>query len=92
MLVANGLDQVAVREVPVPLTAASFDQWWSRASALAGPLTTILSGLPKPARSELAERLRAAVRPFEANDGALHFPGLALLASGRRPDETRRPA
>ena len=92
LLVANGLDQVAVRDVSVPLTATSFDQWWSRASALAGPLTTILSGLPKPARSELAERLQAAVRPFEANDGALHFPGLALLASGHRPAYTRRPA
>ena len=92
LLVANGLDQVAVRDVPVPLAAASFEQWWNRVSALAGPLTTILSGLPKPARSELADRLRTAVRPFEANDGALTFPGLALLASGRRPDEARRPA
>ncbi len=84
LLSANGLDQVAVRGVPVPLTAPSFDEWWSRASALAGPLTTILAGLPKPAQSELADRLRAAVRPFEASDGALHFPGLALLASAVR--------
>ena len=92
LLVANGLDQIAVRDVPVPLTAASFDQWWSRTSALAGPLTMILSGLPTPARSEIAERLRAAVRPFQANDGSLHFPGLARLASARCPDKARKPA
>jgi ubiquinone/menaquinone biosynthesis C-methylase UbiE len=92
LLVTNGLDSVAIRALPVPLTAASFDQWWSRVSALAGPLTTILNSLPEVAQRELADRLRAAVRPFEENDGTLHFPGLALLASGRRANDARRPA
>jgi enediyne biosynthesis protein CalE5 len=92
LLTTNGLDRVVVRELAVPLSAPSFDLWWNRVSALAGPLTTILNGLPEDAQRELAGRLRDAVRPFEANDGTLHFPGLALLASGRRRRKSRRPA
>jgi ubiquinone/menaquinone biosynthesis C-methylase UbiE len=90
LLTTNGLDQVVVREIAVPLSAPSIDTWWNRVSALAGPLTTILRGLPDDARRELAGRLRAAVGPYESSDGSLEFPGLALLASGRRRHESRR--
>jgi hypothetical protein len=85
LLETNGLEDVAIRSVPVPLSARSFDEWWARVSALAGPLTTILADLPEAAQRELCDRLRVAVRPFQATDGSLRFPGLALLASGRRP-------
>ena len=71
--------------MPVPLSAASFDGWWSRAGMLAGPLATVLAGLPDAARTELEQRLRVAVEPFTTSDGRLEFPGLALLATGRRP-------
>ena len=43
------LDDVRVREIPVPLRAASFEEWWTRTSALAGPLAQMLSGLPDDA-------------------------------------------
>jgi enediyne biosynthesis protein CalE5 len=89
LLEDNGFDDVGVRELPVPLSAASFDVWWSRVAVLAGPLTTILAGLPETARRELADRLRDAARPFETGDRGLLFPGLALLASGRRPRDAR---
>jgi hypothetical protein len=39
--------------------------------------------LPDPARRELRARLEEAVRPYQTPDG-LEFPGLALVASGRR--------
>jgi hypothetical protein len=67
----------------VPLRDASFDAWLTRTSALAGPLAKRLAMLPGPAREQLAARLQEAVRPYRTPDG-LEFPGVALVASGRR--------
>jgi hypothetical protein len=39
--------------------------------------------LDEPARRALRARLEEAVRPYRTPDG-LAFPGLALVASGRR--------
>ncbi len=78
-----GLDGVRVGEIAVPLRTGSFDEWWSRTSALAGPLTQLLASLPATATSALQVRLREAVRPFET-PGGYEFPGVALLAVGGR--------
>jgi hypothetical protein len=55
----------------------------ARTSALAGPLAKRLAGLPEPARRQLRDRLEAAVRPYRTPAG-LDFPGVSLVASGRR--------
>jgi len=89
LFVASGFTAVSVRPIAVPLVAPSFDEWWRRVSALAGPLTTILAGLTESARRELRTRLLAASLPYEATDGSLLFPGQALLASGRRVEGAR---
>jgi SAM-dependent methyltransferase len=73
-----------VEELDVPLRAASFDEWWERTTALAGPLTAILANLPAPARASLEARVREAAAAYETADG-LVFPGVSLLAAGRRP-------
>jgi hypothetical protein len=78
-----GLADVAIGEVLVPLQAASFDEWWRRTSALAGPLATMLQALPEHATGALRARVREAVRPYE-RAGGLEFPGVALLATARR--------
>ena len=83
LLVDAGLADVAVRELAVPLVAPSFEDWWTRTSSLAGPLSAVLAGLPAEATADLAARVRAAVTPYETEDG-LRFPGLTLLASARR--------
>ncbi len=82
LLAAAGLADVIVDELPVPLRAPSFEDWWARTSALAGPLSNVLSSLPEPALVALEARVRAAVTPYETAEG-LEFPGVALLASGR---------
>jgi enediyne biosynthesis protein CalE5 len=79
-----GLAAVRVEELSVPLRAASFDAWWARTSALAGPLSAILAAMPVAAAQALRERAREAARPYETASGGLDFPGVALIATGRR--------
>ncbi|MET0476604.1 MAG: hypothetical protein ABW222_01480 [Actinomycetota bacterium] len=69
--------------MPTPLRDASFDAWWTRTSALAGPLAKRLAALPEPAMGQLRARLEAAARPYRTPAG-LDFPGVSLLAAGRR--------
>jgi enediyne biosynthesis protein CalE5 len=84
LMVEAGLAEVAVREVAVPLATASFEEWWGRTSSLAGPLSALLASLPPDAGRAVQERARQAAARYEAPDG-LRFPGVALLATGRRP-------
>ena len=67
-----------------PLRAGSFDEWWERTSALAGPLTKILSAMPEGAKQALRARLAVSVEPYTASTGAVDIPGITLVASGRR--------
>jgi SAM-dependent methyltransferase len=82
LLADAGFAEVTVGEHPVPLHARSFDEWWSRTSALAGPLSNILAAMPSEAVEGIRNRLIEATREYETADG-LEFPGLTLLASGR---------
>ncbi len=78
-----GLADVAVSELSVPMRAASFQQWWERTSALAGPLATILASLPNEAAQAIRARLEEATGAYRTPTG-LEFPGVALLAAARR--------
>lgn len=91
LLTDAGLADVLVTELPVPLRVGSFDGWWARTSALAGPLAKMLSSLPDDAAQALRARARDAARPYQTPSG-LEFPGVALLAAGRvETDDRRRP-
>src|SRR5262249_19755645 len=79
-----GLADVEVGDLPVPLRAASFDEWWERTGALAGPLAKILASLPAEAARQLRARAREAVRDYETPDG-IELPGVTLVAQGCRP-------
>ena len=83
LLVAAGLADVRVEEVEVPYAAASPDEWWDRATALAGPLALRLAGMSGEESDELRARARRAARSY-ASAGGLLMPGLSLVASGRR--------
>jgi SAM-dependent methyltransferase len=78
-----GLTDVAVSELPTPHRAGSFEEWWSRTSSLAGPLAKILASLPEDAERTLRGRLQEEVSAYETPNG-LEFPGVTLLAAGRR--------
>jgi SAM-dependent methyltransferase len=89
LLAAATLVDIAVVEVPVPLHAATFDEWWSRTRALAGPLATIVASLPDPTRDAIVERLRDAIARYRTSDG-ITIPGVSLLATARRAPEQSR--
>lgn len=79
-----GLVDVEVDELEVPLRARSFDEWWTRTTALAGPLTHVLARLPEEGLQALRGRLRETTRPYAPSGVGLEFPGITLIASGRR--------
>ena len=79
-----GLDDVTVEELAVPMRAPSFEAWWSRTRALAGPLAAILSSLPEAESAAMEARAREAAAPY-ATDQGLELPGVAILASARKP-------
>jgi SAM-dependent methyltransferase len=82
LLSGAGLEHVEVGEMAVPLRAASFDEWWARSCALAGPLATRLAAMPEEAARSVREHARVAVAPYETPTG-LELPGLTLLAAAR---------
>jgi hypothetical protein len=83
VLDAGGLRGVAVEELAVPLRAASFDEWFARTTAIAGPLAARLAAMPEAARSALRARLQEATAPYATPGGGLEIPGVSLVASGR---------
>ena len=76
-----GLADVAVDELAVPYRAASFEEWWTRTAALAGPLAQRARGAAR-ARPPRARGARAAqpLEPFRTETG-YEFPGVALVAA-----------
>jgi SAM-dependent methyltransferase len=84
LLTGAGLRDVQISELPVPMRAASFDEWWARTLALAGPVANVLASLPPEAAQQLRDRAREAVRPYKTATG-LELPGVTLIAQGCRP-------
>ncbi len=81
---AAGLCDVEVQQVSVPMDADCFDRWWARTSGLAGPLSTILSRIDGQGATGIRELARASLADFASPNG-YHLPGLALVATARRP-------
>jgi SAM-dependent methyltransferase len=82
LLSGAGLLDVTVSEFSLPMAVGSFEEWWERTTALAGPLSRMVVSMPDEAQRGLRGRAREAVRPYETGDG-LEFPGVTLLASAR---------
>jgi SAM-dependent methyltransferase len=80
---AAGLVDVGLTDIPVPLQETSFEAWWDRTTAMAGPLRAALTAMPPEAVDRARDGLRERVAPYRVGDG-LEFPGLALLATGHR--------
>jgi SAM-dependent methyltransferase len=78
------LVDVTVSELPTPLRADSFEEWWTRTCDLAGPLARMLASLPENAGQALQARVREAISGYETSTG-LEFPGSTLIGVAHRP-------
>jgi hypothetical protein len=83
VLGAAGLVEVAVEKIAGTRRDTTFEQWWTRTTALAGPLAQRLAALPDAVKDGLKGKLREAVRPYRSADG-LAFPSLNLLATASK--------
>lgn len=83
LLSGAGLEDVAVSELEVSYTASSFEDWWARTSALAGPLAKLLASLPEEAAQAIQARAREAISAYRTSTG-LEIPGVSLIAAARR--------
>jgi ubiquinone/menaquinone biosynthesis C-methylase UbiE len=83
LFVAAGFADVVIERRPTPLRSPSFDAWWSRTAALAGPIAAMLSRLDADTAAAIENQLRIAVAPYTRASG-LDLPGLCLVASGHK--------
>ncbi len=84
LLRSGGFADVVVEPLAVPMRARDFEEWWRRTSAMAGPLASVLAGLPDDTIDAVTRTLRTSVAPH-IDAGGLDLPGLALLATGAKP-------
>ena len=79
----GGFADVEVEEVDVPWRGASFDEWWQRTTALAGPVGKLLEAQPPEAVEAIQAHAREALSEYESPEG-LEIPGLTLVGTARR--------
>lgn len=79
----GGLTDIEIEATQVPLQSPTFEAWWTRTRAIAGPVAALIDHLDASTAAALKDHLRAAVEQYLTPDG-LSFPGLALLVSARR--------
>jgi SAM-dependent methyltransferase len=83
LLYEAGLARVEVRELPTPYRAASFEEWWTRTCALAGPLASRFTTPPDETGQAIRARAHEAIEAYETPDG-LVIPGVSLIATATR--------
>jgi SAM-dependent methyltransferase len=76
----GGLTGAEITEVEVPWRGPSFDEWWERTVALAGPVAKLLEAQPPEAVEAIRAHAREALAGYETADG-LEIPGHTLVGS-----------
>ncbi len=79
----GGFEDVEIAEVDVPWRGESFDEWWTRTTALAGPVAKLLEAQPPEAVEAIRAYAREALSEYETAEG-LEIPGLTLVGTARR--------
>ena len=79
----GGLEDVEIEAFSVPLRTPSFEAWWERTKAIAGPVAAMLAQLDVATATALEDHVRSAVQQY-ATPGGLDLPGSALMVSARR--------
>jgi SAM-dependent methyltransferase len=79
----GGFADAEIREVEVPWRGADFDEWWSRTTALAGPVAKLLEAQPAETVDAIRAHARESLSRYETADG-LEVPGATLVGTARR--------
>jgi SAM-dependent methyltransferase len=82
-LATAGFGTIHSRDVQASRRWSSFDEWRTWTTALAGPLATILAGVPEASRTSIVEGLRSAAASYTTSSG-VEMPSLARVISARR--------
>ena len=77
-LIEGGFQKVEVREVEVPWRGASFEEWWKRTKALAGPVGGLLDAQPADAVDAIQAHARESLSRYQKAD-ELEIPGVTLV-------------
>jgi ubiquinone/menaquinone biosynthesis C-methylase UbiE len=84
LLHGAGFAEVRLEEMAAPMRPPSPQDWVNRASSLSGPIAALARAVPGEVMDRIKERAIELATPFISDDG-LALPGLAVLASARRP-------
>lgn len=79
---AGEFADVGVSEVEVPFRGDSFDEWWQRTTALAGPVAQLLAAQPPEVVEAIRSHAREALAAHERAEG-IEIPGVTLVAIAR---------
>jgi ubiquinone/menaquinone biosynthesis C-methylase UbiE len=79
----GGFEDVEIAEVEVPWRGDSFDEWWGRTTALAGPVAKLLEAQPPEAVEAIRSHARESLARYETA-GGLEIPGVTLMATALR--------
>ena len=82
-LANSDIVDMILEEVPVETVVSSFQEYWQRTMALAGPLSKIVAELSPEGMARLEAKVREGMAPYES-PSCLRVPGVALVAAGMR--------
>jgi ubiquinone/menaquinone biosynthesis C-methylase UbiE len=84
LITAAGFERVHIEEVHTVWAFTGLDQYWEFIEGMAGPISTVLSGLDPEERRRLREVIAERVAPYATADG-LSLPAVSLVASATAP-------
>jgi hypothetical protein len=81
MLEEAGFVDVLVESIDVTREYDRFDEFWDESLELSPSLSVALQRLTDAQRDDLRRRAESLAAPFTESDGAIHLPGVSLVAS-----------
>ena len=84
LLTDAGLERNAIETIDVTWRYGSFDDYWTRVSAMSGGVARALTTMSVEQRDELISSVRAAMDEFGTADGGYALPGQAVAVAATR--------
>jgi len=85
LVVAAGLDEPAIEDVPITWVHESFDDYWEVTADLSFLLTTAMATLAPETIDEVRSRTAESLLPYMDAGGRLTIPGLTRNVLARKP-------